>query len=261
MITAVSVKAAERLARAAELRRPCAPVRELLGGRDIAAAYAVQRGLARQRQTSVVGRKIGLTSKTVQQQLRVDQPNFGTLFEDMDVSALLVVPSGRLLQPKAEAEIAFVLGSDLDGDEISIADVRASIDYAMAAIELVDSRIAGWDIKISDTVADNASSGYFALSERQLTLKDFEPRDIEMTMLVDGFQTSAGAGTECMGDPLAAVLWLARTTRDLGDPLRAGEVVLSGALGPMVAVHPGNTITARFTGLGPVSVTLSKEQS
>lgn len=252
--------AAERLLAAADKRDPCAPVRDVLGAVDVDGAYQVQRRLTELRIAEgavVSGRKIGLTSPAVQRQLGVDQPDFGVLFADMDVSGRAEVPMSRLLQPKAEAEIAFVLATDLDGDDIGPADVRASVAYATPALEIVDSRIADWDISITDTVADNASSGLYVLGESRLPLKAFEPRAATMRMYADDTLVSEGNGAACLGDPLNALLWLARTARAYGEPLRAGQVVLSGALGPMVSVCPGTTVFAEISNLGTVSATFS----
>jgi 2-keto-4-pentenoate hydratase len=249
--------ASRRLALAAESGTPCAPVRDLIGATDIAAAYAVQGVRTRRRLADggrIVGRKIGLTSPAVQRQLGVDQPDFGVLFADMDVSSFEEIPFDGLLQPRAEAEIAFVLGEDLvDGDFDDDAWIRAAVDYGVAALEIVDSRIAGWDITIADTVADNASSALFVLADRRLTLKEFEPREVTMRLRANGDPVSEGSGAACLGDPLAALAWLARAVRDLGEPLRAGEIVLSGALGPMVSVSPGDVLAADISGLGSVT--------
>jgi 2-keto-4-pentenoate hydratase len=254
------VEAAERLEIAARTGVACNPVRDLVGAADVEAAYAVQQRLADRRRAAgarVVGRKIGLTSPAVQAQLGVDRPDFGILFDDMDVSGEPVVPFDRLIQPKVEAEIAFILGADLDEGPLDDAQIRAAVDTAAAALEIVDSRIAGWDITFGDTVADNASSGLFVLADRRLSLSEFEPVDVSMQMHVDGELVSEGMGSACLGDPLAALAWLARTARDLGDPLRAGQVVLSGALGPMVVASPGATATARISTLGTVTATFS----
>lgn len=259
-IDSVVVTAAERLETAALTGAPCRPVRDLLGESDLERAYAVQQRLTHNRLAAgarVVGRKIGLTSPAVQAQLGVDRPDFGVLFDDMDVTALAEVPSGRLLQPKAEAEIAFVLGDDLDRDDLSVEVVRAAVDHAVAAIEIVDSRVAGWDIKITDTVADNASSGLYVLGSQKVALSDFEPVEVAMRMYVDDELASEGSGAACLGDPLNALLWLARTAAELGEPLRAGQVVLSGALGPMVPAPPGVTVRAEITSLGTVTATFS----
>ncbi len=152
---------------------PCPPVRDLIGADNVDAAYAVQQQLTRARIEAgarVVGRKIGLTSPAVRRQLGVDQPDFGVLFDDMDVSALAEVPMHTLLQPKVEAEIAFVLSDDLSAGDLTADQVRGAVAYAVAALEIVDSRIAGWDITIADTIADNASSGLFVLGPRLVPL-------------------------------------------------------------------------------------------
>jgi 2-keto-4-pentenoate hydratase len=258
--SAVIIEARERIEEALSTGRPVAPIRDLIGADNIAAAYAVQDQLTSRRIADggvVVGRKIGLTSPAVQKQLGVDQPDFGVLFADMDVSSKSVVPSDRLLQPKAEAEIAFVLKADLDGYDIGEERVRAAVDYAVAALEIVDSRIADWDLTIADTVADNGSSGLFVLGEHRLTLDDFEPKDVAMRMYACDALVSEGHGTACLGDPLTALAWLARTAVEYGSPLRAGQIVLSGALGPMVAAPPGTHIRAEIGSLGEVSAHFS----
>jgi 2-keto-4-pentenoate hydratase len=255
-------QAAARLIAASQEHRPVAPVRDLLGEQDIDAAYAVQQELTRHRLAAgavVVGRKIGLTSPAVQRQLGVDQPDFGVLFADMDVSDETEVPSERLLQPKAEAEIAFVLGDDLADGALDAARVRAAVEYAVAALEIVDSRVSDWDIRLTDTIADNASSGLYVLADRRLTLDAFEPREVTMRMYADGEPVSEGAGSACLGDPLNALAWLARTAQAYGDPLRAGQVVLSGALGPMVPAPPGSRIHAEIGPLGTVAAAFSEK--
>ncbi|MEV0912010.1 2-keto-4-pentenoate hydratase [Streptomyces hokutonensis] len=257
---AAVAEAVVRLTRAARDRQPCAPVRDLLGATDISLAYAVQQRVVADRIAAgarVVGRKIGLTSESVQRQVGVDRPDFGVLLADMDVSALPAVPSERLLQPRVEAEIAFVLAADLDDDDLDLERVRSAVAYGVAALEIVDSRVADWDIAITDTVADNASSGLFVLGGERVELKALEPRDVRMRLYADGELASEGDGTACLGDPLAALLWLARTAREFGDPLRAGQVVLSGALGPLVPTPPGVTVRAEMSGLGTVTATFS----
>ncbi|NNN29277.1 2-keto-4-pentenoate hydratase [Streptomyces sp. S3(2020)] len=260
--TAVA-RAAARLTRAARDHQPCTPVRDLLGAADISLAYAVQRRVVDERIAAgarVVGRKIGLTSESVQRQVGVDRPDFGVLLDDMDVTGAPAVPSGRLLQPKVEAEIAFVLAEDLDEDALDVERVRSAVGYAVAALEIVDSRVAGWDIAITDTVADNASSGLFVLGQQRVPLAEFTPRDVTMRLFADGGLASEGDGAACLGDPLAALLWLARTAREFGDPLRAGQVVLSGALGPLVPTPPGITVRAEMSGLGSVTAHFSPEE-
>ncbi len=260
IISAATLAAADRLEQALHTREPTPPVRDILGSTDVTAAYAVQDELNLRRVAGgaiAVGRKIGLTSPAVQKQLGVDQPDFGVLFDDMGYADGAEVPTSGLLQPKVEAEIAFVLSTDLD----SFLDrdvVRQAVDYAVAAIEIVDSRVADWDISIVDTVADNGSSALYVLGSAQLTLSEFEPKDVEMSMSVDGAVVSKGNGAACLGDPLDALLWLAQTAQEYGDPLRAGQVILSGALGPMAPVVAGNTVRAQISQLGSVSVTFKE---
>jgi 2-keto-4-pentenoate hydratase len=252
-------EAVARLQQAADTGIPCAPVRDLLPV-TLEAGYAVQQVLTARALDAgrrIVGRKIGLTNPKVQAQLGVGTPDLGVLFEDMAVADGGTVEIGRLLQPRIEAEVAMVLGADLDGDDVSPDRVRAAVDRVVASLEIVDSRIAGWDISLVDTVADNASSGLFVLGADAVPLGDLDLRAVRMSMLEDGREVSTGTGADCLGDPLAALRWLATAARDLGAPLRAGDVVLSGALGPMVPVRPGATYAAEVTGLGPVTVTFT----
>ncbi|TWV53882.1 2-keto-4-pentenoate hydratase [Streptomyces misionensis] len=253
--------AAERIAEALASGVPCAPVRDLIGRDDLAAAYAVQDRLTERRLAAgaaVVGRKIGLTSEAVQRQLGVDRPDFGFLFDDMAYAEGDTIPFGEVLQPRAEAEIAFVLGADLADGALTREQVAAAIAYAVPALEICGSRIAGWDISFGDTVADNASAGAYVLGEQRLGLDAFDPVAVAMTMTVNGEEVSTGSGADCLGDPVEAVVWLARTARELGEPLRAGQVVLSGALGPMRPVAAGDTVTATLSGLGAVTVRFSE---
>jgi 2-keto-4-pentenoate hydratase len=265
-------QAAERLTLAAWTGVPTSPVRDVLGSTDVALAYQVQNALTAARKAAgarVVGRKVGLTSTAVQRQLGVDQPDFGVLFDDMLVPSGAEVDSGRLIAPKAEAEIAFVLSADMDGfaaglspdAPVTAADraaAAAAVDYAVAALEIVDSRVAGWDITITDTVADNASSALYVLGDKRVPLGEFAPAEVIMNLEKNGAPASSGNGAACLGDPLNALTWLARTAASLGAPLRAGDVVLSGALGAMVTAEPGTEITAELSTLGRVSVTFSK---
>ena len=253
-------EAAKRLEEAYATRTPCEPIRDLIGETDIAAAYAVQNRQTEHRVRAgarIVGRKTGLTNPAVQAQLGVDQPDFGVLFDDMDVTDLPEVPSDRLLQPKAEAELAFVLKDDLLEGDLDVEQCRAAVDHARAAIEIVDSRVADWQIKITDTVADNASSGLYVLGDKKVPLADLEPVEVQMTMTQDGEVVSEGNGSMCLGDPLIALSWLARIAREYGQPLTAGQVVLSGALGPMVSAPPGSTFEATIHPLGTVTARFS----
>jgi len=257
-------RAAERLRRAAATGLPGSPVRDLIGSADIEAAYAVQNvniAKARAEGRTVLGRKIGLTSRAVQQQIGVDVPDFGWLLDDMAYADGAEIPAGRVLQPKVEAEIAFVLRRDLAEGDLNPKRVREAVDYAVAAIEVCGSRIAHWDTTFGDTVADNASAGVYVLGGERRSLDDFDPVTVEMSMSVDGVEVSAGTGAACLGDPLEAVAWLARYARDFGQPLRAGQVILSGALGPMHPVVPGSHVLASLTSLGVVSASFADAPS
>lgn len=250
-----ATEALNRLSQARTTRRPCAPVRDLLPPGDLDAAYAVQSAWAERQVASgarIVGRKVGLTNPVVQKQLGVDQPDFGVLLDSMACPAGVPVDIARTLQPKIEGEIAFVLAHDLTAPVIGPADVAAATAHVVAALEIVDSRIAAWDIDIVDTVADNASSGLFALGGRHIGLGDLDLPACLMTLRRDDEVVSTGSGAACLGNPLDAVAWLAKTARDHGRPLRAGEIVLSGALGPMVPVAPGDSFHLRISGLGEV---------
>ncbi|MCU1673740.1 MAG: 2-keto-4-pentenoate hydratase [Frankiales bacterium] len=252
-------EATQRLRAAADSRVPCEPVRGLLEPGGVSAAYRVQHRLAAAGVAAGrvrVGHKIGLTSLAVQRQLGVDQPDFGVLFADMQVRSGGVVDTARLLQPRIEAEIVFVLADDLPSTGTTASDVRRATSHLLAGLEIVDSRIADWDITILDTIADNASCGMFVVGTAA-TPPAFDLTGVEMTMRHGADEVSSGTGAACLGDPVEAVAWLARTAASLGDPLRAGDLVLSGALGPMVPVSPGDAFTASFAGLGDVSVRFS----
>ncbi|MEU7487362.1 fumarylacetoacetate hydrolase family protein [Streptomyces sp. NPDC042319] len=256
------VKAADILAEAARTGVPCPPVRGLLPEGDLAAAYAVQRLTVRRGLAAggrIVGRKTGLTSPAVQAQLGVDRPDFGALFADMAVPEGTPVPARRLLQPKVEAEVALVLAEDLPHRDCTIADVLRATDFALAALEIVDSRVAGWDISIVDTIADNASSGLYVLGSAPVPVTRLDLRGVRMTMTRNGEQVSAGTGADCLGSPLNAAAWLASSLAEAGDPLRAGDLVLTGALGPMVPAAPGDLFEAHISDLGSVQARFAAE--
>jgi 2-keto-4-pentenoate hydratase len=233
------------------------PIREAWPEATIADAYAIQEAntafwMAQGRR--IVGAKIGLTAKAVQKQLGVDQPDTGLLFADMAVNDGDVVEAGRLIQPKVEAEVAFVLSRSPDPERLTTAELLDSVGYALPAIEIVDSRIADWKIGIVDTVADNASSGLFVLGTTPVPLAALDLRLCGMVLEKNGEPVSFGAGAACLGNPLHALAWLAARAASVGRPLAAGDVILAGALGPMVAVGAGDTVEARISGLGSVRV-------
>lgn len=251
--------AADRLIAAAAAPKQCEPIRDIIGDSDITAAYAVQNLITQEslsRGRTVVGHKIGLTSAAVQRQLGVDQPDSGVLFADMRVLNGASVPAGQLLQPKVEAEIAFILAADLD-DDLSEERIRLAAGVAVPAIEIVDSRIRDWSIRIVDTVADNGSSALFVLGEPAASAVDIDFVSRTMVLTEDDATVSQGRGADCLGSPLIALQWLARTARDNGSPLRAGHIVLSGALGPMVPARSGSTYETTIDGIGSASVTFA----
>jgi 2-keto-4-pentenoate hydratase len=250
--------AAAQLRAAAETGTTIAPLRERLSDASADTAYAVQEEntkAALKTGRRLVGRKIGLTSLAVQAQLGVDQPDFGMLFADMAVGDGERIAAGRLIQPKVEAEIALILGQDLCHERHTVADIIRATDYAVAAIEVVDSRIAKWDIRFVDTVADNASSGLFVLGTAPKRLDQFDIGACSMEMRNGDTVVSQGAAAACLGNPLNAAIWLADVMVRYGRPLQAGDVVLTGALGPMVAVptDQGSRFDTTISGLGSVS--------
>lgn len=254
--------AAERLLGAHASGVPCEPVRDLIATADD--AYAVQdrmteRWLGEGRRLS--GRKIGLTSRAVQRQMGVDSPDFGMLYADMAVPDGDEIPAGAVLQPRVEAEVALVLEHDLTHERHTVADLIRATAFALPAIEIVGSRIRDWDITLADTVADNASSGMYALGNRPVRLEDADLRLCGMVLERRGEQLSSGTGAACLGHPLNAALWLADTLVRVGRPLRAGDTVLTGALGPVVPAAPGDVFEARIDGLGDVRVAFGKEDS
>ena len=232
------------------------PLRDGLDPLDMAGAYAVQTINTRYWESQgrrIVGRKAGLTAKAVQTQLGVDQPDFGVLFDDMRIADGGRLHPGACLQPKAEAEIAFVLGTDLPSTQTTAEETAAAVATVHAAIEIVDSRIADWKITFADTVADNGSSAFFVLAEEGHSLPGLDLWSAGMVMEINGTIASLGAGAAALGHPLNAAAWLARTLAERGEPLKAGDVLLAGALGPMVAIHPGDQVRAVVGGIGTCS--------
>jgi 2-keto-4-pentenoate hydratase len=247
---------ARDLATARESRTPLAPIRSRLADGGIAAAYEVQqKGVARLLSAGdrVVGRKVGLTSVAVQKQLGVDRPDFGTLMASMEVLSGEDIPYD-FIAPRVEAEVAFILARDLTSEIVTPSDLMGAIAWATPAIEIVDSRIEGWKIGILDTIADNASSARYVLGPERRRVEGLDLRLCGMVLEKNGEVSSLGVGAACLGHPLLAALWLARTMATHGEPLREGDVILSGALGPMVGVSSGDRVSATIQGLGSVSV-------
>lgn len=257
---------AQRLRNAEAQRLPIAPLREEMPDADEAVAYAIQQinishGVAQGRR--IVGRKIGLTSPAVQKQIGVNQPDFGTLFADMIYLDDEEIPLARTLQPKVETEVALVLDRDIDATDATLLDIIRATAYVLPAIEIVGSRIINWNIRFFDTVADNASSSLVVLGGVPTRLDGL---DLKLSTMVterisasggDATTVSSGSGAACLGHPLNAAVWLARKLAMLGQPLRAGDLVMTGALGPMVGVEPGDRFEARISGVGSVRTRFS----
>ncbi|WP_026566649.1 2-keto-4-pentenoate hydratase [Bacillus sp. UNC41MFS5] len=202
----------------------------------------------------IVGKKIGLTSVAVQKMLGVDEPDYGHLLDSMVVENGGTIFCENMLQPKVEGEIAFILKKDLKGPNVTVLDVLQATDYVVPALEIVDSRIQDWKIKLPDTVADNASSGLFVLGGKPTKIQDINLELIGMVLLQNGEVANTGVGAAALGNPATCVAWLANRLADYDITLKAGDVILSGALSGMVVVNPGDNFTARFAHLGQVSV-------
>jgi 2-keto-4-pentenoate hydratase len=248
---------ADKLAQASVDRRPIAPLSASYNALTLDHAYAVQEILTRRRLNAgarLVGRKIGLTSPAVQKQLGVDQPDYGMLFADMQIENGAAVPPGALIQPRIEGEVAFIMGRELSVGTVDEARFAKAAAYMCAALEIVDSRIEAWKIGIVDTVADNASSARFVLSDDRVAIGALDPREVTMNLRRDGEIVSSGSGRACLGNPLTAAAWLAEKMIALGRPLQRGDIVLSGALGPMVSLEAGRRYELEVSGLGTVSV-------
>lgn len=249
-------QAAAALRSARETRQAIAPISSQYGITTLEDAYAVAGVNTRLNLAAgqrLVGKKVGLTSVVVQKQLGVDQPDFGMLFDVMEVLNREEVRTETLLQPRVEAEVAFVMGTDLNGCIPSWAEFLRAVAYALPALEIVDSAIADWKINLFDTVADNASCGLYVLGDQPVALGSISLGDIAMEMSCNGRAVSSGTGAACLGHPLRAAYWLARTMAARGEPLKAGEVILSGALGPMFSVAKGQHIRADLGALGSVA--------
>ena len=220
-------------------------------------AYAIQQKMLARRLAAgekVVGKKIGVTSQAVMNMLGVFQPDFGWLTDAMVYNEGQAIPMSRLIQPKAEGEIAFVLKKTLQGPGVTAADVLAATEGVMACFEIVDSRIQDWKIKIQDTVADNASCGVFVLGDRLVDVRDVDLTTCGMVLEKNGEIVATGAGAAALGHPANAVAWLANTLGARGIALEAGEVILSGSLGIMVPVQAGDNLRVTIGGIGGCSV-------
>lgn len=205
----------------------------------------------------ILGRKVGLTSPAMQAQMNVSQPDFGHLMDDMFFAENVPVPADRFLQPRAEPEVAFVLGRDLVGPGVTVAEAALAVDYVMASLEIIDSRIADWKIGIIDTIADNASSGGVVLGSTMRRIDDIDLRLGGCVLHRNGQIVGTGAGGAVLGSPLNSLAWLANTLGAVGEGLKAGQVILPGSITASIPFEPGDTITATMAGLGSVTAVIA----
>lgn len=242
-------------------QRSVSPLTDKFSDFNVDEAYRVQLKMIDYKVNGgqrIVGKKIGLTSLAMQQLLGVDQPDYGHLLDSMDDTGKESVSMTGLFEPKVEGEIAFVLKKDLVGPSVTIEDVLDATDYVAAALEIVDSRISNWKIKLPDTVADNASSGRFVISGNRFAVKDIDLVKEEMRLYKNGELINSGTGADVLGHPAACVAWLANKLHEYGVTLKANEVILSGALTAALPAQAGDTFKAEFTQLGTVEATFSK---
>lgn len=239
---------------------PVAKISEARPGSTVEDAYRIQQRIVARRLAagdSIVGKKIGLTSRAIQQALGVFQPDFGQLTRAMMRTDGETIDLGELMQPRAEAELAFVMKDDLIGPGITATDVLRATDYVAACFEIVDTRFQDWKIRIEDTVADNASCGLFLLGEQRADPFSIDLALAGMVIERNGEVHATGVGAAVQGSPLNAVAWLANTLGGLGMPLRAGEIVLSGAQAPLMDIADGDVLTCELAGIGTCTARFS----
>ncbi|MEH6953800.1 2-keto-4-pentenoate hydratase [Neobacillus drentensis] len=248
----------ELLLQAEAAKQSITPLSDLYPELSVDEAYQVQLLAINEKVGSgerIVGKKIGLTSVAMQQLLGVDQPDYGHLLNSMEVSNSGIIHLDDLFQPKVEGEIAFVLRKDLKGPSVTIEDVLEATEYISPALEIVDSRITDWKITLADTIADNASSGLFVIGDERFSLTDLDLPSIEMNLFKNGVLINTGYGSDVLGHPAKCVAWLANKLSEYNVVLKAGEVILSGALSAAVVAEKGDRFTAGFSHIGKVEVT------
>lgn len=242
---------------------PIEPFTDALPELGMADGYAIQQHLVSLLLADgerVCGYKLGLTSTPMQKLLGVDSPDFGPVFASTVYRDGAELPVGRFIAPRMEGEIGVVLDRDLRGPDCTPAEALQATRGLVAALEIVDSRIVDWRIKLADTVADLASNGAIALSSVVVPIDGFDPRLVGMVFSKNGEVIASGAGAAAMGDPLAAVAWLANTLAPMGVTLPAGSVIMTGALHAMVPVSPGDVFRAEFDRLGPITIRMATDE-
>jgi 2-oxopent-4-enoate/cis-2-oxohex-4-enoate hydratase len=252
----------DELFAALRARRVLEPLTTRIPDITIEDAYAISLHLLERRKADgerVVGKKIGVTSKPVQDMLGVHQPDFGFLTDRMHVAdgANVSIAGGGLIQPRAEGEIAFVLKKDLRGPGVTMEQVLDATDYVSPCFEIVDSRIRDWKIRIQDTVADNASCGVFVLGAARIAPRAIDLAAVQMVIHKNGAQVATGVGAAVQGHPATAVAWLANTLGAFGIPFLAGEMILSGSLAPLLPVVPGDKFEMQLAGIGGASISFA----
>ena len=240
-------------------RKALSPLTERHPNITLDDAYRISLQFLQRREAlgeKVIGKKIGVTSKAVQDMLNVHQPDFGFLTDSMQVTdgSAVSMAEYNLIAPRAEGEIAFILAEDLNGPGVTAADVLAATESVVPCFEIVDSRIANWQIRIEDTVADNASCGVFAVGDTRTDPRSLDLAAVELNMTLNGQPAGSGLGSAVQGHPCEAVAWLANTLGKLGIPFRRGGIILSGALAPLVPVGAGDHIEMHISGLGSASL-------
>ncbi|MGG1661964.1 2-keto-4-pentenoate hydratase [Brevibacillus sp. NRS-1366] len=248
---------AEELMEAEKNKRPIAPISERFADMSVSDAYHIQLEIMKQKLADgrvVIGKKVGLTSTAMQQMLGVNEPDYGHLFDDMRVGNGGTIQVSDLLFPRVEAEIGFILGEDLVGPKVTYMDVLLATKYVVPTLEIIDSRIADWKIRLVDTVADNGSSAKVVVGDRQSTIEGLDLRSIGMVLYKNDELVATGSGAAALGHPAHAIAWLANKLHEFGIQLKAGELILPGALSAAQNVTHGDSIVANFGPLGSVSV-------
>ncbi|WP_327111966.1 2-keto-4-pentenoate hydratase [Nocardia sp. NBC_01730] len=251
----VRTELADELERAERDRVAIDPLVARYTGIDVVDAYQIQLINIRRRLDGgarVVGHKVGLSSKAMQQMMGVDEPDYGHLLAEMEVYEDVPVEAGRYLFPRVEVEVGFVLGADLPGAHCTEEDVLAATVAFAPAIELIDSRVKDWNIGLADTISDNASSAGFVLGAQRVAPKDIDVKAIDAVLTRNGDVVAEGRSDAVLGDPVIAVAWLARKVASFGVRLKAGDIVLPGSCTRAIDARPGDAFHAEFAGLGSV---------
>jgi 2-keto-4-pentenoate hydratase len=245
---------AEKLDTAWRTRSPIPPITESEGITDVKIAYAIQThwtDMRIKRGDKVVGRKIGLTNKAIQEQLKVNEPDYGTLWQSSFYEAKngsVTVPTSDFISPRIEGEIAFLIGKSLKAPGITAEQILDATEACALGVEIVDSRVADWKIKLVDTIADNASYGGFSLGPWDKAMPKSNLPDLAMSVLHNGVKAGEGVGSAVLGNPALSAAWLANKLLEFGISLEAGDIVISGALTKMVPIKAGDEFVFSLTG-------------